>query len=288
MFGRSDQPYKSGSSSTYSYGDPNSYYSNSVQSGYDSSNRSFQGQPPPPEGYFAPAHSLQAPDAGHHLTERSENRHFRDPLPSPPSQQYTSPYQREQLHRPFPPRHSSMSPQPATVTPPPTRKPDPPTRGRFYADNLRLRSRSPKHFAPHPNEKEIPTSDASNPAYGLGIFRAQPPTSRTGDQERPWNITIPGDANTNRRQSRIARKPAGPNPPTVDESSGTSQAPSEPPTQAETTHPHRGEARAINEAQSPIELPVTKDDSSDEILMTSTAYPGQEWKPAGFGGWENY
>lgn len=53
-------------------------------------------------------------------------------------------------------------------------------------------------------------------------------------------------------------------------------------------HPHRDEGRAINETLSPIELPVTKDDSSEEILMTSTAYPGQEWKPAGFGGWEHY
>jgi hypothetical protein len=44
---------------------------------------------------------------------------------------------------------------------------------------------------------------------------------------------------------------------------------------------------------SPVELPGSKapgDDSDEEIVMSSTAYPGQEWAPEywGYGGnWED-
>jgi hypothetical protein len=45
-------------------------------------------------------------------------------------------------------------------------------------------------------------------------------------------------------------------------------------------HPHReSEARALNEPAEPVELAITKDDSSEEIVMSPTAYPGQEWTP---------
>ncbi|KAJ5624331.1 hypothetical protein N7510_000640 [Penicillium lagena] len=46
-------------------------------------------------------------------------------------------------------------------------------------------------------------------------------------------------------------------------------------------HPHRDdEPRIVNDPpQEPVELALTKDDSSDEILMSPTTYPGQEWMP---------
>ncbi|KAJ5306377.1 hypothetical protein N7508_005392 [Penicillium antarcticum] len=46
-------------------------------------------------------------------------------------------------------------------------------------------------------------------------------------------------------------------------------------------HPHRseGEARMVNDPPQPVELAVTGDDSSEEIVMSPTAYPGQEWTP---------
>ncbi|KAJ5299807.1 hypothetical protein N7476_011364 [Penicillium atrosanguineum] len=45
-------------------------------------------------------------------------------------------------------------------------------------------------------------------------------------------------------------------------------------------HPHRdSSARTLNESAEPVELAITKDDSSEEILMSPTAYPGQEWTP---------
>lgn len=45
------------------------------------------------------------------------------------------------------------------------------------------------------------------------------------------------------------------------------------------THPHRGkEVRSANETTEPVELAM-KDDGSEEIVMSSTTYPGQEWTP---------
>lgn len=39
-------------------------------------------------------------------------------------------------------------------------------------------------------------------------------------------------------------------------------------------------------ATSPVELPVPGDDESEEIVMSSTAYPGQEWMPSNWGHWD--
>ncbi|KAJ5668383.1 uncharacterized protein N7477_006953 [Penicillium maclennaniae] len=45
-------------------------------------------------------------------------------------------------------------------------------------------------------------------------------------------------------------------------------------------HPHRdSSARTLNESAEPVELAITNDDSSEEIIMSPTAYPGQEWTP---------
>ncbi|CAG8898800.1 unnamed protein product [Penicillium egyptiacum] len=46
-------------------------------------------------------------------------------------------------------------------------------------------------------------------------------------------------------------------------------------------HPHRteGEARVVNNPPHPVELAITADDSSEEIVMSPTSYPGQEWTP---------
>ncbi|CAG8260560.1 unnamed protein product [Penicillium nalgiovense] len=46
-------------------------------------------------------------------------------------------------------------------------------------------------------------------------------------------------------------------------------------------HPHRNEdeARVVNNPPQPVELAITADDSSEEIVMSPTSYPGQEWTP---------
>lgn len=43
-------------------------------------------------------------------------------------------------------------------------------------------------------------------------------------------------------------------------------------------HPHRDETQALHRNEQPVELAL-RDDSSEEIVMSSTAYPGQEWIP---------
>ena len=47
------------------------------------------------------------------------------------------------------------------------------------------------------------------------------------------------------------------------------------------SHPHRSEneARVVNDSPQPVELAITADDSSEEIVMSPTSYPGQEWTP---------
>ncbi|KAJ5970549.1 uncharacterized protein N7479_000467 [Penicillium vulpinum] len=47
------------------------------------------------------------------------------------------------------------------------------------------------------------------------------------------------------------------------------------------THPHRSEdkTRVVNDTPQPVELAITADDSSEEIVMSPTSYPGQEWTP---------
>lgn len=46
-------------------------------------------------------------------------------------------------------------------------------------------------------------------------------------------------------------------------------------------HPHRSDdkARVVNDPPQPVELAITADDSSEEIVMSPTSYPGQEWTP---------
>ncbi|OQE38530.1 hypothetical protein PENCOP_c008G00716 [Penicillium coprophilum] len=47
------------------------------------------------------------------------------------------------------------------------------------------------------------------------------------------------------------------------------------------THPHHSDdkVRVLNNPPQPVELAITADDSSEEIVMSPTSYPGQEWTP---------
>jgi hypothetical protein len=47
------------------------------------------------------------------------------------------------------------------------------------------------------------------------------------------------------------------------------------------SHPLRSEeqVRVVNDSPQPVELAITADDSSEEIVMSPTTYPGQEWRP---------
>ncbi|KAE8390934.1 hypothetical protein BDV23DRAFT_154151 [Aspergillus alliaceus] len=302
-------------------------------------NHTSKGQPPPPEGYFAPESFSRFRDhqePGVPLTQQitvediDSSAPANNPIPSPT----------EFLHRhsgsgsgngrltpqspPYRPSaspHLSSPPQASPIpSPVPGAPQTPSSRGRSeertYAQDLNIRSRSPKAFAPRPEERNILSADTSDPAYHLGIFRQNPRTSRIGDQERPWKLTIPGegednntpdDALTWRQQTTQGVLQCGQQLPTYEEDSREHQhqplqetrhdqkppltnpaRPSAPPHSQSTgnLHPTRGESRVLNH-DAPVELPVhADDDSSEEITMSSTAYPGQEWRPAGFSGWE--
>ncbi|KAJ5469614.1 hypothetical protein N7539_009232 [Penicillium diatomitis] len=45
---------------------------------------------------------------------------------------------------------------------------------------------------------------------------------------------------------------------------------------------HWATARLVNETADPVELRITRDDSSEEVIMSPTAYPQQMWKPDGY------
>ncbi|KAI2842071.1 hypothetical protein CBS11350_5990 [Aspergillus niger] len=66
------------------------------------------------------------------------------------------------------------------------------TTSRTYVQELHLRSRSPKESAPRPEETTLPNTDATDPAIELGRFALKPRTSRVGDQELPWKLSLSG------------------------------------------------------------------------------------------------
>ncbi|RAH52210.1 hypothetical protein BO85DRAFT_524603 [Aspergillus piperis CBS 112811] len=66
------------------------------------------------------------------------------------------------------------------------------TTSRTYVQELHLRSRSPKESAPRPEETTLPNTDATDPAIELGRFARKPRTSRVGDQELPWKLSLSG------------------------------------------------------------------------------------------------
>ncbi|KAL4873545.1 hypothetical protein BDV12DRAFT_182331 [Aspergillus spectabilis] len=284
----------------------------------------LHGRRAPPEGYFAheSPESFSVAQPYQHIrgSASSDRMRLSDPTQidprrlSPHSTPYYSPAPPQRQPHVTSARYSSPLPSPVPRTPP--------SRGRSedhtYAQDLHFRSRSPKAFAPRPEERNLPKHDPTDPAYILGTFRSSNPrTSRIGDQELPWKITIPGDADevtantsaswrretegvlngtrlptyqedvkehgTLQRTPAEKRAPPFPHPTTVSIEPNPSQIN---PTSPE--HPHRSGARAINTLQTPVELPVrTDDNSSEEIMMSSTAYPGQEWRPLGFSEWEH-
>ncbi|CEL08073.1 hypothetical protein ASPCAL11226 [Aspergillus calidoustus] len=295
----------------------------SLPDGRDALNNSRR---PPPEGYFAhespESFSVTQPHHQHLRSATSSDRmRLSDPSPLDPGR--LSPHHSPPYHSPQTPRRQQHVSSPRLSSSIPSPVPHtPPSRGRSedrtYAQDLHLRSRSPKAFAPRPEERNLPKHDPTDPAFRLGAFRSSNPrTSRVGDQELPWKITIPGedeatiDPSASWRQETVGvlndtRLPTyqedvqehGPSqqpedekrgPPLPDPPTNTVNAPQlQLPNHASPEHPHRPPARAINSFEAAVELPVrADDDSSEEIMMSSTAYPGQEWRPLGFSEWEH-
>ncbi|KAF9892807.1 hypothetical protein FE257_000396 [Aspergillus nanangensis] len=300
-------------------------------------NATFQGQPPPPGGYFAPfnpdsfSRFRDPQESTTHLAQptHADNPDIRIPSPTRIPQHTDSGRSGSSGNRSLSPRSPRFVPPPLQqqqyntthlTSPVPSPVPrTPPSRGRSqdcsYAEDLHLRSRSPKAFAPRPNEKHIPSTDVTDPAHILGTFRSSNPRlSRIGDQERPWKLSLPGlddEAGTFatcRRHTTAGALPSQdedrlptyeedgenhPHPPALSDEK-SSASPSRPPREVTSQqqqqynqHPTRGHGRSLNNIDAPVELPVRReDDSGEEITMSSTAYPGQEWRPLGFSEWD--
>lgn len=175
-----------------------------------------------------------------------------------------------------------------------------------YARDLHRRSRSPRAGPHSPSLDDAPDSAYHDPAYTLGTFRNQNnSTPRLGDQEKPWSLSIPEDGNGHGAEIRRLTNYGGafgdprsayPVPPPRNMTSGAD--PAAKPTTTSTALDATGESLenkhllaegASHEKQAPVELQgsrVKGDDESEEIVMSSTAYPGQEWMPENFGQWE--
>ncbi|KAL9618020.1 MAG: hypothetical protein Q9160_007209 [Pyrenula sp. 1 TL-2023] len=114
-----------------------------------------------------------------------------------------------------------------------------------HAIDLHKRSHSPR--GGRQNSEEDLSAD---PAYQLGRFDS--PKERQGEQEQPWKIRLPDD----RRGQRPARNSS----------------------LAASHHMHaRGQLAELQGSR------VKGDESEEEIVMSSTAYPGQEWIPQNIG-----
>ncbi|KAK2749369.1 hypothetical protein FQN57_006301 [Myotisia sp. PD_48] len=174
-----------------------------------------------------------------------------------------------------------------------------------HTAKLHLRSRSPLSGYPDTREYDSSPSGTGDPAHKLGTFHsAVPNISRIGDQETPWNIAIP--SNESNDQYRDAVNYPLPNSAVISPvNPAAADFPPPPPPKSPpgAVIPLAGEHGSIESNASrpavpnqgrlstqtgdtlPIDHP-TNDDSSEEIIMSSTAYPGQEWQPSYVGNWD--
>ena len=140
-----------------------------------------------------------------------------------------------------------------------------------HAIDLHKRSRSPRNGRRESFDSPEERINAHDPASRLGTFsdthRSRSQRGASGDndegQEKPWKIDLPVAGDPHRRA-------------------------------AGTTHelPPTWAAAANTNANPPVELPGGPDapDSDEEIVMSSTAWPGQEWIPEmqAYGHWDDH
>ena len=172
-----------------------------------------------------------------------------------------------------------------------------------HARDLHRRSRSPRAGPHSPSLDETPDSIFNDPAHVLGTFRGQNnSTPRLGDQEKPWSLSIPEEEYDRRRLTNYGevRNNTPSNRPLpafadVGPPGGSSVGPMAAPPQGKNplesyqNQNMQRSARKHTDSSAPVELQgsrVKGDEESDEIVMSSTAYPGQEWMPDNFGAWD--
>lgn len=213
---------------------------------------------------------------------------------NPPSRQHAAPSFPPMSN--FPPPHSSVNGYVGDPFAPPKRA---------HTADLHIRSRSPSSHQPdaHLSSAVAAAENNSHPASQLGMFHSTvDDSSRNGGQQRPWNVAMPRD-----QDDKTAVDPSRYPLPRSNKMSPVNPAaagippppPPKIPLQADATGESPSTPRSVNTARGAVELPApvnnapiqavelpTNDDSSEEIVMSSTAYPGQEWQPAYLGHWD--
>lgn len=137
---------------------------------------------------------------------------------------------------------------------------------RTYAQELQLRSRSPRVW-------KVAGTDGGRSASASGSFGISHKANTNTDPNSKRRIS--------QGVSESSKSPV-PNNPNDSEDNHNHTTVNE----NENTRPRT--IRTVNETQ-PVELLGTKHDGHDEeeVVMSSTAYPGQEWRPAGLARWED-
>lgn len=191
-----------------------------------------------------------------------------------------------------------------------------------HAIDLHKRSRSPKNGRRGSDEDESEQTARNDPASALGTFIKSAGSVGDSKQEGPWKIDLPTEE-TKDGGGATRQQPAQPVPeqkaqqaerdaPEEAEARPTPEEESQrraQPTVAEKVMgvqvargplPLQGSASTGNvrpageqKEPSPVELPGSlaagDEREEEEIVMSATAYPGQEWMPdmGGYGHWDD-
>lgn len=214
-----------------------------------------------------------------HSSMQSQGRfdieNYRSPPPSsPPNLRIDT---RSSKHRPVPPSNTPATlPQNAPTRSSPYETTSPTTTSPYgygsarglnslslsHTIDLHKRSRSPRGGRRNSDEDVDITT---NPAYRLGRFES-PKERNEGEQERPWSIGLPdGEKINNENKAR---------PPRTSSLAASGS-------RSMNARPQRTQRQ-----EQPAELQgsrVNGDESDEDIVMSSTAYPGQEWIPHSMG-----
>ncbi|KAF3390559.1 hypothetical protein F1880_009011 [Penicillium rolfsii] len=148
--------------------------------------------------------------------------------------------------------------------------------GRFYSS---MQSGEPSEPTHHTRTKSQPM--LSPPPLS--------PIGGTGSSKSGQSVPLSDVSQIEERSSPEERDRQGVQPPVPPKSPETQPQPDSSPNLSneipnvpnKSTHPHHGDARLVNENPEPVEL-ATHDDSSEEIIMSPTSYPGQEWTPMNY------
>jgi hypothetical protein len=187
------------------------------------------------------------------------------------------------------PRHSNSNPQRQSPYTEPTSQHSPYGYGTArglrkdnlsHAIDLHKRSRSPRDGRRASSDSEEERTNAQDPANKLGTFsethRSRSQRGESGEddgQEKPWKIDLPiaDEVPTRTAAERVLGIAAG----------GSQRVP-------------LSSTARNSKVVPPAELPGSKapgdTESDEEIVMCSTAYPGQEWMPdmTGYGHWDDH